>query len=159
MTFNKVQWSCGGFCGFCVQALCECFDPQPWPQRPQSSGGIFISTPALVWSGGQAPERGDKNGSNFPLLGLSFSIYQIGMMISSPFESCLESKGWTKEEDKFPGGVSEVSRGEWTLMKLERAGKEAQEPWIPFLCMLWGMELFLVPGLLRSRMQEIKTWK
>lgn len=32
-------------------------------------------------------------GSHFPLLGLSFSIYQSGMMISSPFESCLETEG------------------------------------------------------------------
>lgn len=33
----------------------------------------------------------EASGSRFPLLGLSFSIYKIEMMISSSFESCLES--------------------------------------------------------------------
>lgn len=33
----------------------------------------------------------EANGSHFPLLGLSFSIYKTGMVISFASESCLES--------------------------------------------------------------------
>lgn len=50
------------------------------------------------------------------------------MMISSSFESCLESKGWTKQDGNFPGGVTEVSRGDGNIDEVgERAGKEVQE--------------------------------
>lgn len=38
---------------------------------------------------------------------------------------------------KFPGGVTEVSRGDGNTDEVgERAGKEAQEPLIPFPCVL-----------------------
>lgn len=159
MTFNKVQWSCGGFCGFCVQALCKRFDPQPQPQRPQSSAGIFISTPALIWFGGQVPEHGYKNGSHSLCWASVSPSIKLEWWFLHLLKAALRVRDEPSKMASFQLGSLRWAEVIVTLMKLEIGGKEAQDPWIPFPCMLWRMELLLVPDFLRSRIQEIKTWK